>query len=82
MRIASDPLGGGPGGEPAGRRVHAALPAGRALGGRLAVRGRVGELSVEHVDPRRAICEAILKLRELPNWERLFGRKSRDREAR
>ena len=46
-----------------------------------AVRGRVGELSVEHVDPRRAVCEAIVKLVKLPDWERVFGRESRGGEA-
>ncbi len=33
-------------------------------------------------DTRRAICEAIVKLARLPDWERLFGRESRDGEAR
>ncbi len=29
-----------------------------------------------------AICEAIVKLARLPDWERLFRRESRDGEAR
>ena len=44
-------------------------------------RGRVGELTAEHVDPRRAVCEAIVKLARLPDSGLLFGRESRGGEA-
>ena len=46
------------------------------------VHGRAGELSAEQLDPRRAICKAIVKLTRLRDRGAAVRARKRDGEAR